>query len=82
MVGAGGDNIGGLSRDEGAVGVGDEAWVASGVDGGGGGDGEAVGGEVVGLGGGHSGLVNGDNSAIRVSDQLGVEVEGAGVAWN
>ena len=75
MVGAGGDNIGGLSGDEGAVGVGDEAWVAGGVDGGGGGDGEAVGGEVVGLGGGHSGLVDGDDGAVGVGHETWIGIQ-------
>ena len=29
---------------------------------------------------GHSGLINGDNGSIRVTDQVGVQIEGAGVA--
>merc|ERR1719480_690414 len=35
---------------------------------------------VIGTGSGDSGLVNGDNSAVGVSNQLGVEVEGASIA--
>ena len=36
--------------------------------------------EVVSTGSSHSGLVDGDNSTVGVTDQLGVQVEGAGVA--
>merc|ERR1719499_2515771 len=36
--------------------------------------------KVISTGGGHGGLINGNNSAVRVSDQLGVEVEGTGIA--
>ena len=70
VVGAGGDNVSGLSGDQGAVGVGDQAGEASGVDGGGNGcDWEAVGGEVVSLGGNNSGLVSGDDSAVGVGNE-------------
>merc|ERR1719278_1904104 len=70
VVGAGGDNVSGLSGDKGAVGVGDQAGEASGVDGGGNRcDWEAVGGKVVGLGGNNSGLVSGDDSAVGVGNE-------------
>ena len=36
--------------------------------------------EVVSTGSSHSGLVDGDNSTVGVADQMGVQVEGAGVA--
>ena len=36
--------------------------------------------EVVSTGSSHSGLVDGDNSTVGVTDQVGVQVEGAGVA--
>ena len=36
--------------------------------------------EVVSTGSSHSGLVDGDNSTVGVADQVGVQVEGAGVA--
>merc|ERR1719480_180565 len=36
--------------------------------------------QVIGTGSGNSGLINGDNSAVGVGDQLGVEVEGASIA--
>merc|ERR1740116_666045 len=32
------------------------------------------------MGSGNSGLVNGDNGSVGVADQVGVQVEGAGVA--
>merc|ERR1719347_263408 len=71
VVGAGGDNVGGLSRDQGAVGVGDKAGEASSVDGwtSDGGDWETVGGQVVSAGSDNSRLVSRDNSAVGVGDQ-------------
>ena len=36
--------------------------------------------EVVSTGSSHSGLIDGDNSTVGVTDQVGVQVEGAGVA--
>ena len=36
--------------------------------------------EVVSTGSSHSGLIDGDNSTVGVADQVGVQVEGAGVA--
>ena len=37
-------------------------------------------GEVVSTGSSHSGLVNGNHGAVRVGNQVGVQVEGAGIA--
>ena len=39
-----------------------------------------LGGEVVSTGSSHGGLIHGDNGPVRVTDQVGVQVEGAGVA--
>ena len=71
MVGAGGDNVGGLSGDQGAVGVGDQAGEASGVDGwaSDGGDWQTVGGQVVSAGSDNSRLVSRDNSTVGVGNQ-------------
>ena len=40
----------------------------------------SLGGEVVSTGSSHGGLIHGDNSSVRVANQIGVQVEGAGVA--
>ena len=77
-----------ISRDDGAVGVGDQGGVVKGggsvdVVSGGVGDGSsrggvAVGGEMFGTGGGYGGLIGGYNGAIGMRDEGGV-VERAGV---
>ena len=79
VLGAGSDNLGGLSGDEGTVGVADKAGVsvASGVGDGGDGKGETLGGEVVGLGSLDSGLIDGHDGAVGVGDEAGV---GGGIA--
>ena len=89
MVSAGSGNSGLINGDNSAIGVSDEAvessGVSSSVDSGGSGSGvkssrNSLEGEVIGTGSGNSGLINGNNSAIGVSDELGVQVEGAGIA--
>jgi len=89
VVSAGSGNSGLINGDNGAVGVSDKAvessGVSSSVDSGGSGSGvksssNSLGGQVVGAGSGNSGLINGNNSAIGVSDELGVQVEGASIA--
>ena len=89
MVSAGSGNSGLINGDNGTVGVSDKAvessGVSSSVDSGGSGSGvksssNSLGGQVIGTGSGNSGLINGNNSAIGVSDELGVQVEGAGIA--
>ena len=71
MVSTGGDNVSGLCGDQGAVGVGDKAGEASGVDGwaSDGGDWQTVGSQVVGAGSDDGGLISGDNSAVGVGNQ-------------
>jgi len=80
VLGAGGDDIGGLNWDDGTVGVGHETSVASGVDtvGGDGGNWETVGGQVLSTGSNHSGLVSGDDGAVGVGDQGGSVVSSIG----
>jgi len=89
VISTGGSNGGLVNRDDSAIGVSHEAvessGVSSSVDSGGSGSGvktsnNSLGGEVIGTGSGDSGLINGDNSAIGVSNQLGVEVEGTSIA--
>jgi len=87
VVGAGSGNSGLINGDNSAIGVSDKAVesssVSSSVDSGGGGvksASDSLGGEVIGTGSGNSGLINGNNSAIGVSNELGVQVEGASVA--
>jgi len=89
VVGTGSSNSGLINRDDSAIGVSHKAiessGVSSSVDSGGNGSGvetssNSLGGEVISAGSGDSGLINRDNSAIGVSDQLGVEVEGASIA--
>jgi len=89
VVSAGGGNSGLINGDNSAVGVSDEAvessGVSSSVDSGGSGSGvqtssDSLEGKMISTGSGNSGLINRDNSAIGVSDKLGVEVEGAGIA--
>jgi len=89
VVSAGGGNSGLINGDNSAVGVSHEAvessGVSSSVDSGSSGSGvktssDSLDGEVISTGGGHSRLINGNNSAIGVSDELGVQVEGAGIA--
>ena len=68
MVSASGDNVSGLSGDQGAVGVGDKAGEASGIDGwaSDGGDWQTLGGQVLSAGSDNSGLVSGDDGAVGV----------------
>ena len=95
MLGPGGDNIGGLGGDHGAVRVGNQAGVGEsgnvgvasvghgthGVD-------HSTGGGELGLGGGHGRLIDGDHGAVGVGDQasegvaggVGVGEPGVGVA--
>ena len=89
---SGGHNIGGLSRDNGAIGVGDESSVGesgSGVGESSIGVGETSGigdtsnrvdhtsgSSELGLGSGDSGLIDGDNGAVGVSHQTSVGVAG------
>jgi len=89
VVSAGGGNSGLINGDNSAVGVSDEAvessGVSSSVDSGGSGSGvktssDSLEGKMISTGSGNSGLINRDNSAIGVSDKLGVQVEGAGIA--
>merc|ERR1719381_225735 len=78
VVGAGGGNSGLVNGDNGAVGVSHQTVEASSVAGtvGVGGAGvhtadNTVGGQVVGTGSNHSGLVSGGHSAVGVGNQLG-----------
>jgi len=89
VVSAGSGNSGLINGDNGTVGVSDKAvessGVSSSVDSGGSGSGvktssNSLGGQVISTGSGNSGLINGNNSAIGVSNELGVQVEGAGIA--
>jgi len=89
MVSTGSGNSGLINRDNSAIGVSDQAvesrGVSSAIDSGGSGSSvktsdNSLGGQVISTGGGDSGLINRDNSAIGVSDQLSVEVEGASIA--
>jgi len=89
VVSAGGGNSGLINGDNSAVGMSNEAVESSGVpssvDSGGSGSGvktsdDSLDGEVISTGSGNSGLINGNNSAVRVSNELGVQVEGAGIA--
>jgi len=88
VVGTGGGNSGLINGDHGAVGEGLEAVESRGVsctiDSGSSigvhSANNTLGGQVVGTGGGNSGLVSGDHGAVGVGNQLGVEVQGAVVA--
>jgi len=89
MVSTGSGNSGLINRDNSAIGVSDQAVESSGIssaiDGGGSSSSvqtsnNSLGGQVVSTGGSDSGLINRDNSAIGVSNQLSVEVEGASIA--
>jgi len=89
MVSTGSGNSGLINRDNSAIGVGNQAvesrGVSSAIDGGGSGSSvqtsnNSLGGQMVSTGSGDSGLINRDNSAVGVSNQLGVEVEGASIA--
>jgi len=88
VVGTGGGNSGLVNGDHGAVGEGLEAVESRGVsctiDSGSSigvhSANNTLGGQVVGTGGGNSGLVSGDHGAVGVGNQLGVEVQGAVVA--
>jgi len=89
MVGTGGGNSGLVNGDNSAIGVSDQAvesrGVSSSIDGGGSSSSvdtsnNSLGGQMIGTGGSNSRLINRDNSAVGVSNQLGVEVEGAGIA--
>jgi len=89
MVSTGSGNSGLINRDNSAIGVSDQAvetsGVSSAIDSGGSSSSvqtsnNSLGGQVVSTGGGNSGLINRDNSAIGVSNQLSVEVEGASIA--
>jgi len=89
VVGAGGGNSGLINGDNSTVRVSDEAvessGVSSSVDSGGSGSGvqtssDSLEGKVISTGSGNSGLINGNNSAVGMSDELGVQVEGTGIA--
>jgi len=89
MVGTGSSNSRLVNRDNRAIGVSNEAvesrGVSSSIDGGGSSSSvdtsnNSLGGQMIGTGGSNSRLINRDNSAVGVSNQLGVEVEGAGIA--
>ena len=91
MVCPGGLDSGLVHRDNSAVGVGDQAVVAVAVSGTVGSTvGNRVssvqtsmtttGGEVVGTSSSHGGLIHGDYGSVRVTNQVGVQVEWAGVA--
>jgi len=89
MVGTGGGNSGLVNGDNSAIGVSDQTvesrGVSSSIDGGGSSSSvdtsnNSLGGQMIGTSGGDSGLINRDNSAVGVSDQLCVEVEGASIA--
>jgi len=89
MVSTGSGNSGLINRDNSAIGVSDQAVESSGVsstiDCGGSGSSiktsnNSLGGQMVSTGSSDSGLINRDNSAVGVSNQLSVEVEGASIA--
>ena len=89
MVGTGSSNSRLVNGDNRAIGVSNEAvesrGVSSSIDGGGSSSSvdtsnNSLGGQMIGTGGSNSRLINRDNSAVGVSNQLGVEVEGAGIA--
>jgi len=89
MVGTGSSNSRLVNGDNRAIGVSNQAvesrGVSSSIDGGGSSSSvdtsnNSLGGQMIGTSGGDSGLINRDNSAIGVSNQLCVEVEGAGIA--
>jgi len=89
MISTGGGNSGLVNGDNSAIGVSDQAvesrGVSSSIDGGGSSSSvdtsnNSLGGQMIGTGGSNSRLINRDNSAVGVSNQLGVEVEGAGIA--
>jgi len=88
VVGTGGLNSGLIDGDNGTVGVSNQAVAVAGTVAVRSNSSSSVesaskatsGSEVVGTGGSNSGLVNGDNGSVRVSDQVGVQVQGAGVA--
>jgi hypothetical protein len=75
VLSTGSNNIGGLNRDNGTVGVGNQTGVgdSSGIGKSVVGSNNTVGGEVIGLGSSNSGLIYGDNGTVGVSD------EGSGV---
>ena len=88
MVGTGGLNSGLIHGDNGTVGVGNKAVAVAGtvaVRSNGSSSVESAskatsGSEVVGTGSSNSGLVSGDDGSVGVGDQVGVQVQGAGVA--
>ena len=84
MVGTRGLNSGFVHGDNSAVGVGHQAVTVSGSVAVRCNSGSSVksttSSEVIGTGGGNSGLVNGNNGSVGVGDEVGVQVEGAGVA--
>jgi len=89
MVSTGSGNSGLINRDNSAIGVSDQAVESSGISSAIDGRGSSssvqtsnnsLGGQMVSTGSGDSGLINRDNSAIGVSNQLSVEVEGASIA--
>ena len=83
VLGAGGEDIGGLGGHEGTVGMGDQAVVAVGrsVGGDGGGSdgdgGKTLGGKMLSLGSLDSGLIDGHDSSVRVSHKT-AKVSGVG----
>ena len=84
VVGTRGLNSGFVHGDNSAVGVGHQAVTVSGSVAVRSNSGSSVksttSSEVIGTGGGNSGLVNGNNGSVGVGDEVGVQVEGAGVA--
>jgi len=89
VISTGSGNSGLINRDNSAIGVGNQAVESSGVssaiDGGGSGSSvqtssNSLGGQMVSTGSGDSGLINRDNSAVGVSNQLSVKVEGTSIA--
>jgi len=89
MVSTGSGNSGLINRDNSAIGVSDQAVESSGISSAIDGRGSSssvqtsnnsLGGQMVSTGSSDSGLINRDNSAIGVSNQLSVEVEGASIA--
>jgi len=89
MVGTGSSNSRLVNGDNRAIGVSNQAvesrGVSSSIDGGGSSSSvdtsnNSLGGQMIGTSGGDSGLINRDNSAVGVSNQLCVEVEGASIA--
>jgi len=79
VLGAGRNNIGGLSGHNSAVGVGNQTGVAVGVrESGGVGQGKStMGGVVLSLGGLNGGLINGDDGTVGVSHKAAVGVSGS-----